>query len=221
MTEKEILQTYSHLAEMVYAQFGESCNATLYSIYNGKGKVVVSKGNLLEDNSGEEMPDYIMQMYERAKDNPPVGYGFINRCHPGYLLRTSLHYIYNENHRLIGCFCISHNMMQIKMVMSFLEEFYRTENYLKEEEPFASTDTQNTIQDFVSQTIDDFINKRLSGRDFSTLPRAQKLLLIEELNQKGIFLVKGTVEIIAKKVHLSKFAIYNYLDEIRSKNDIK
>ena len=107
------------------------------------------------------------------------------------------------------------------MVMSFLEEFYRTENYLKEEEPFASTDTQNTIQDFVSQTIDDFINKRLSGRDFSTLPRAQKLLLIEELNQKGIFLVKGTVEIIAKKVHLSKFAIYNYLDEIRSKNDIK
>ncbi|MCR4710801.1 MAG: helix-turn-helix domain-containing protein [Clostridia bacterium] len=214
--DRRIMKSYEQLLDMLYAQFGETCNITLYSISNGKGKVVGTRGNMLAEQIGDPMPDYILKEYPEAKRTPQKAFGFINRQVPGFLLRTSLKFITGENDELIGCLSISHNLMQIKMIMSFLEEFYRSDSYLKENEPAADPTAITSVQDFVSRTIDTFMNERLGGSDFARLPRIEKLKLIEELERKGIFQVKGSVEIIAKKVSLTKFSIYNYLDEIRT-----
>ncbi len=215
MTAKQILENNKKIVEMIYAQFGESCNVTLYEVKKGNGTVIATRGKMLSESVGDKMPDYIAQMIRNAGEAPDNLYGFINREHVGYLLRTSLDFIYDDNEKLIGCLCISHNLMQIKMIISFLEEFYRTDRYLEERE--LQSDKQFTsVQDYVSQTIDNFMTERLGGVNFASLPRNDKLRFIEELEQKGIFQVKGSVEMIAQKVNLTKFAIYNYLCEIRS-----
>ena len=216
MENQKILDSYVQLLDMLYAQFGETCNITLYEISGQEGRIIGTRGNMLAEHIGDPMPEYIMQMYPQAQEDARSVCGFINRKHIGFLLRTSLKYITGIDDTLIGCLSISHNLMQIRMIMSFLDEFYRSDRYLKEKEPDEDNGVITSVQDFVSRTIDTFMNERLGGADFARLPRSEKLRLIEELENKGIFQVKGSVEIIAKKVHLTKFSIYNYLDEVRS-----
>ena len=43
----------------------------------------------------------------------------------------------------------------------------------------------------------------------------RKLKLIEEFNRKGVFLVKGTVQKIAKLLDISEPSIYRYLSKIK------
>lgn len=215
MINKQILDHYQSLIKMFDAQFGESCNATLYLINKkGAGAVLATKGHILSESPGDDMPEYINQYIK--KNGYKDFYGFINKQQTGFLLRTSLHFIHGVRNNVIGCLCISHNMMHIRMVISFLEELYKPEKYLKEEELDERESQYNNIQDFVSTIIDNFLMETMDGKDFESLPKKEKLVLIQGLEDKGIFLVKGSVELIAKKVNLTKFAIYNYLDEIRS-----
>jgi len=40
--------------------------------------------------------------------------------------------------------------------------------------------------------------------------------VVKSLDERGIFLIKGAVENVAKFLDVSRYTIYNYLDEIRS-----
>jgi len=38
-------------------------------------------------------------------------------------------------------------------------------------------------------------------------------------DDQGFFLIKGAIKVLAGKLNMSKFTIYNYLDEIRAENN--
>jgi predicted transcriptional regulator YheO len=40
--------------------------------------------------------------------------------------------------------------------------------------------------------------------------------IVRDLDTQGFFLIKGAIKILASKLKLSKFTIYNYLDEIKN-----
>jgi len=42
--------------------------------------------------------------------------------------------------------------------------------------------------------------------------------MIRFMEQKGIFLIKGTIDRVAEKLKISKVTVYSYLDEIKEKN---
>lgn len=55
---------------------------------------------------------------------------------------------------------------------------------------------------------------------FSQTDRAEKLAIVKELDRRGLFLVKGAVEIVADRLDVSKYTLYTYIDETKkaSKN---
>ena len=48
----------------------------------------------------------------------------------------------------------------------------------------------------------------------------ERLAFIKALNDKGIFVLKGSVDKIAKILGLSKYTVYSYIQEIRSRGRI-
>lgn len=39
--------------------------------------------------------------------------------------------------------------------------------------------------------------------------------IVRRLDERGVFLVKGSVDIVSTKLNISKYTIYNYLDQIK------
>jgi predicted transcriptional regulator YheO len=46
------------------------------------------------------------------------------------------------------------------------------------------------------------------------------LKIIKFLDEKGVFLIKNSIEWVAKKLNISKFTIYAYLKEVRIDQEI-
>ena len=76
------------------------------------------------------------------------------------------------------------------------------------------------LADFVSDAaVDRMIADAIrgTGKEVADLNREEKVALISRLESKGAFLIRYSVERIAKSLNLSKYTIYNYLDEVKTR----
>ena len=48
------------------------------------------------------------------------------------------------------------------------------------------------------------------------MEKEDKLQIVKRLDEKGVFLVKGAIDHVATILGVSRYTIYNYLDETRS-----
>ena len=48
------------------------------------------------------------------------------------------------------------------------------------------------------------------------MTKEEKVKVVEMLDDRGIFLVKGAVDVVALALAVSKYTVYNYLEEARA-----
>ncbi|NPV69061.1 MAG: hypothetical protein HPY55_00265 [Firmicutes bacterium] len=53
------------------------------------------------------------------------------------------------------------------------------------------------------------------GRPVTLMTREDKLRVIGELDRRGVFLLRNSVEDVARALQISRFTVYNYLDSVR------
>jgi predicted transcriptional regulator YheO len=55
------------------------------------------------------------------------------------------------------------------------------------------------------------------GKPVRFMSKDEKVHAVEEMLRRGLFIVKGAVGRAAAALHMSRFTIYNYLEEIRQR----
>ena len=101
------------------------------------------------------------------------------------------------------------------MAKAFLEDLTQVTNleHPNEEsspETFAS-DISQLLRAAIDRAIEDI------GKPPNFMGREDKLRVVGSLDEKGIFLIKGAVDEVAEALGVSRYSIYNYLDEVRAK----
>ena len=56
--------------------------------------------------------------------------------------------------------------------------------------------------------------------DVDRLTQDEKMEIMDILNRKGVFLLKGSVSYVAKELHSSEASIYRYLGKLNSKSEL-
>jgi len=59
----------------------------------------------------------------------------------------------------------------------------------------------------------------LSSRFISEMEREDKIAVISHLESKGTFLIRYSIDRVAQALNISKFTIYNYLEELKSRQE--
>lgn len=70
----------------------------------------------------------------------------------------------------------------------------------------------NDIGDMIAGAMPDYITE--NGIPSDRLTQDEKILIVKQLNEKGIFLIKGAVSEVALKLNCSDATIYRYLSKI-------
>ncbi len=67
--------------------------------------------------------------------------------------------------------------------------------------------------------FDDVFNEAVkqTGKPISVLQKDDKYNIVKYLHQQGVFLVSGNIDIVAERLNVSKYTIYNYLADIKKK----
>ena len=78
-----------------------------------------------------------------------------------------------------------------------------------------------TFETDMLSTLNGIANKVIQKAGTRPGPKGRKdrIAIVKQLEDQGFFQIKGATKFIAQKLNVSKFTIYNYLEQVRLKRN--
>lgn len=221
------LEQYIPLAEMLVQTFGQDVEVVLHDLTIPERSVVyVANASVTGRKLGDSFDQLVRQVIlsARLQDNFVANYYFT--ATNGKFIRSSTLLLRDTNNKLQGALCINIDTTKITEQIEWLQaqlpgmqqytNRVRTDiaqaDDLKSEDGPEADDSQNIVA-MVTAIIDNILKGSLP----EMLTREERVAKIKFMDAKGIFLMKGSIELVAEKLGVNKVTVYSYLDEARGK----
>jgi predicted transcriptional regulator YheO len=73
------------------------------------------------------------------------------------------------------------------------------------------------VESFLFSSIEQAVEQQ--DIPVALMKKSHKLQVVKELDAQGVFLLRGAVAKIAESLHVSRYTVYNYLEEIRNSSE--
>lgn len=207
-----ILKSMIPLVEGIANTFGKNCEVILHDIRNPQSSIIaIHNGHVTGRTVGSPMSEYGLATLRKGQfDKPIVNYK--KKTKDGRLLKSSSLFIRDESGKLIGFLCINYDISEMTVIKNILNDL----THISDEVDFNEESSEgygNTVNDVLSSIV----NKTLEsvGKPVAYITKEEKVNIVQMLDDKGVFLIKGAIDYVAKVLCVSRYTIYNYLDEIR------
>lgn len=208
---KEVLKPYCAMAEMLGQTLGADCEVVLHDRDTPEHSVVyVVNGAVTGRRVGDSFDHLIRQVILSEERQGDFVANYYFTAQNGKLIRSSTLLIKSPAGRLEGALCINLDMSRITGQLEFLQSFLP-------DAPRGGGEKAPDENQTVTQMITGLIDNILSGCEAQALSREQKLEKIRFMDEKGVFLMKGSIEQVAGRLGISTVTVYSYLDVIRGK----
>ncbi len=205
-----ILKSMIPLIEGIATTFGKNCEVVLHEI-NGSQKSILAihNGHVTGRSLGSPMLDIGIKALKKD-DSVSNIYNYRNKSAHGHILKSSTTFIRDEEDDIIGCLCINIDISQFVVAQKALEELIHTNLSTEAElDDNAPNNVNEILTNIVRQTLED------TGKPVAYMNKDEKVNVVKKLNDQGAFLIKGAIDYVAKILCVSRYTVYNYLDEIR------
>ena len=222
------LLSYVSVAELIARTF-PNAEVVLHDLSKPQHSVVYVANNSV---TGRKVGQTFHHLIEKAvfAGNPADGvvdnYFFKKESKQ---IRSSSLLIRNEAGELIGALCINVDVTAAQQIIDLASGLLQ--GRAKGEKPksdlsdsactlpavsanFEALEKEQSVQHFVNNMVDSMINE-LNADGKKT--KEDRLELIRFMDERGVFLVNGSMEYVAGKLGLSKVTLYGYLDKIHGK----
>jgi predicted transcriptional regulator YheO len=214
--DKIILESYIPLMKFL-AQLMPDTEFVLHDVSRLEQSIIAIENNHISGrNKGDSATDLVLRIikskeYERRDYTP----AYTSTNESGRFLNSGTYYIKNEG-RLIGLFCINTDQTAIHMVTKAVEEL------VKSRIPVVLNNTQETnfdeklrhsVHDIPVETALTLLKER--GGSVEAMSQKARMEIIADLNERGVFLLKGAVTSIARILQVSEATIYRYLRKVK------
>ena len=208
-----ILKNTIPLVEGIANTFGKNCEVVLHDVRNPQSSIVaIANGHVSGRIVGGPMSEYGLANLRKG-DFCKHKVNYMKKTADGRVLKSSSIYIKDENDKLIGFLCINYDISEITIVKNLISDFTSFESEID----FVEEDNKgNTVNDVLNSIVDKTIEG--VGKPVAYMSKDEKVHIVELLDEKGVFLIKGAIDYVAKVLCVSRYTIYNYLDEIRINN---
>ena len=209
LTIKPSLKPYVSVAKMIAASFGKNCEVIIHDLAIPQESVVfVANGHVTGRKIGQPF-DHLLSIVLSSKDfKDDFLSNYQTKAKDGRAIKSSTVLIRDEKNYVIGALCINFDISVAKIAQKFINEFTATSAPKKVETPSENYES-------VTETTNDLIERIIGNVDIKSLKRAGKVSLIEFMEEKGVFLIKGSIDTVAELMQISKVTVYSYLDEIK------
>ena len=210
MEIKPLLKPYVVIADMLTKTFGQECEIVLHDLSIPERSVVyVANNNVTGRQVGQSFDQLVKQVIlsNDLKQDFVANYFFT--APNGKLIRSSTLLIRDEAGKLAGAMCINLDTTRIQSQMDYLRGWLPPDN---EAEDHISAHAQpEHIADMVTGLISSIIGEQPPEQ----MTREERLAKVRFMEEKGIFLMKGSIELAAARLGVKEVTIYSYLDELR------
>ncbi|MGM0884015.1 MAG: helix-turn-helix transcriptional regulator [Bacillota bacterium] len=211
---KKVLESFIPIAKSTAKMFGPNCEVVIHDLTNPQASVMFTVNNHVTGREIGQSFDHLVKTVlqsEDFKEDYLAGYTFVTE--DKRTIRSSTSLIRDSKQKVIGAFCINFDVEALNQMQQFMNTFLSTQVEVQENEIKSDDDIEN-----VEGIVDQLIQQIIQNSVHPVMKRHEKIELIRFMDEKGIFLMKGSVEKVASLLGISKVTVYSYLDEIKNKS---
>ncbi len=209
--DRQILALYEPVVEGIAKLMGRNCEVILHSFEDpGHSVMKIENAHITGRKVGSPITDLglnaLMQSFESQQD--VIG-SYFTRTEAGKIFKSITILIRNPEGGPIGMLCV--NLDISASFMDFVGDFIPSSGERDQTREHFPTE----IPDLVHRSMEDVMTGINTKTGISAAEKNK--LIILELFQRGIFEIKGAIDSVAGEMGVSKYTIYHYLREMKSK----
>ncbi len=228
----DILRHYTILVDFLGQTLGPDYEVVLHDLSSSNFAIAaIANEHISGRKTGGPLTDAAMHMLSsRAYEKEDFLCNYKGMAENGHVLRSSTMFIRDERGKPIGLLCINfddhrYQELQEKLVSiihpgSFLEKTPAASLSAPESPDAPAAKTAPPITESFSMDIPALMQKMFDDATESLqtpidrLNQYERRDIVEQLNEQGLFQLKGAVSFVARKFSCSNATIYRYLSEI-------
>jgi predicted transcriptional regulator YheO len=222
-----VFKQYVKLVDFLGKALGPDFEIILHDLRPGKGCVAaIANGHVSGRTLGAPLTDFALkEIAGKSYETNDYILNYKGMADNNRVLKSSTMFIKDGKGALVGMICINldisrfdalkKNLMDMLKVYSLPEAFPESPQKTDEEagpvEVFAKS-----MSDVIGTSLKDELEKH--SVPVNRLTKEEKLAVVEELDKKGVFLLKGAVGEVASQLGCSEVSIYRYMSQISKEN---
>lgn len=199
-------------ADALVAMFGKKCEVAVHDFSNLEESLFYLKGNITNRKKGAPITDLVLQALKKDSQETEDMVNYATLLKTGNVLKSSTVFLRNETQQIIGALCINFDISSLIQLGGEVQDFVKLETAETNKENFYSS-VHEVIENMVDSVLKDF------SKAPTLLEMEEKIECVSKLEEKGTFLIKGSVEYLSEILGVSKYTIYNYLKKIRAEKE--
>jgi len=211
--EHPLIKALIPIVETISATFGKNCEVVIHDFSRPQNSIIfIENGHVTGRKVGDPITDFALASLKEGgfgenKEDKLLNYK--TKTKDGRMLKSSSVFIKDEKGKIIGCLCINYDMTTHLMFENILQEFCNMNELNGEKEETFVNDVDEILDIIIGKAIQE-VNKPVPF-----MQKEDNLRVVEIVKKKGGFMVKGSIELLAQRLNVSRYTIYNYLDELK------
>jgi len=214
--QRELNQrTFASLAMVMKAiveLLGPGSEVVLHDMSDPDSSIVAIEGNVTGRCVGGPLTDSGLRCL-RSPDSERV-YSYTTVAEGGRVIKSASVFLSDEKGQLFGGLCINLDITPYLAFDRHLQTLLRPANDDGSAQTFGSE---------VEEVLDAMVNEAIAGTGIpvSLMQKSERLRVIRALDDKGAFLLKKAVPLVAERLGVSRHTVYGDLGEIEEAKEIE
>lgn len=188
----------------------------------GNSIIAIENGHISGRKAGGPVTDLVLNIIKNKRyETEDFVTNYTGRSKKGNLLKSSTLYLKNDQNELIGLICVNVDM---SVFMELDQKLRAIINYDLEEDVFGdapSVQSADKVEENFGESLEDLTASSVESilSEFGIPPERmspdEKIEVVRQLNEKGVFLLKGEVSRVARYLNVSEATLYRYLSKVK------
>ena len=216
MTE-DMLRQYKVLVEFLGKALGPDYEVVLQTIGpEGSGIAAIANGRVSGRGVGSPVTSTALTMILRRQyTDPDYSLNYTGMLSNGKAIRSSTMFIKDQG-RLVGMLCINFDDSRFHELSDALLRIIHPDDYLQRGLPVS--DGTEFFQSDVNTMMQELFEEATASLQVppDRLNQEERLQIITQLYDRGMFQLKGAVPFVMEKLGCSQASIYRYLSKVKT-----
>lgn len=207
MERERILDFLKRLSDGIAIMFGKDCEVVIHDMKQEEVSILyIANGHVTQRNIGDKL-DFLgtseLDTLHKEKD-------LVNRkgqSKTGHSIKSSTFHIEGEDyHFALG---VNYDYTNMEVLHNVVTDFIQVGEPIAENELEKDENLEGQLEEVFAEAID------YVGKPLPFMRKQDRVEVIKYLYDKGAFSIHKSIPIIADKMCVSRYTIYNYIKEIK------
>lgn len=216
-TPPRVIDAYVPLVQFLGTFLGSNCEVVLHDTSTKEKSVLaIANSHITGRKVGAPLTDLALKfLVDKEYETRDWVMGYITRSRDDQPLRSATFFIRDHKGDLAGMLCLNMDVSDVVNARDMLDRVIETLG-LKQAEAKAGPGHSETFSDSIEDLTENLIVQIINGVEIppERMTAAEKMDIVRTLDERGVFMLKGTVGVVADRLAASEATIYRYLQKI-------